>query len=73
VLELSGDIDALPPDRAAVERRFPLVTTSADAVSFAVIENTKCTHVLGFDAVFSAAGFEVWTPASVATVALRRQ
>jgi predicted nucleic acid-binding protein len=29
-------------------------------VSFAVIEATKCTHVLGFDRDFAAAGFELW-------------
>jgi predicted nucleic acid-binding protein len=34
--------------------------TYTDAVSFAVIEATKCTHVLGFDEDFAVAGFELW-------------
>lgn len=38
--------------------------TYTDAVSFAAIEATKCTHVLGFDEDFAAAGFELWTPRS---------
>jgi predicted nucleic acid-binding protein len=38
-----------------------LVTvTYADAVSFAVMRTTRCTHVLGFDADFEAAGFPSW-------------
>ena len=40
--------------------------TYTDAVSFAVMEATKCSHVLGFDADFEAAGFELWTPTRAA-------
>jgi predicted nucleic acid-binding protein len=42
------------------ERLAPRLVTYTGAVSFAVIEATKCTHVLGFDDDFSAAGFELW-------------
>jgi predicted nucleic acid-binding protein len=48
--------------RRWLERLAPQPVTYTDAVSFAVIESTKCTNVLGFDADFSAAGFELWTP-----------
>ena len=34
--------------------------TYTDAVSFAVMEATGCTHVLGFDQDFVAAGFLFW-------------
>jgi predicted nucleic acid-binding protein len=46
--------------RKWLERLAPRPVTYADAVSFAVIEATKCTHVLGFDEDFAAAGFELW-------------
>lgn len=46
--------------RRWLERLAPRPVTYTDAVSFAVIETTKCTHVLSFDADFSAAGFELW-------------
>jgi predicted nucleic acid-binding protein len=41
-------------------RRLPRPVTYTDAVSFAVIVASKCTHVLGFDEDFGAAGFELW-------------
>jgi predicted nucleic acid-binding protein len=47
--------------RRWLERLSPLPITYTDAVSFAVIEATKCTHVLGFDRDFAAAGFDLWT------------
>jgi predicted nucleic acid-binding protein len=46
--------------RRWLERLAALPVTYTDAVSFAVIEATKCTHVLGFDHDFAAAGFELW-------------
>jgi predicted nucleic acid-binding protein len=41
-------------------QRLPRPVTYTDAVSFAVIEASGCTHVLGFDDDFVAAGFELW-------------
>jgi predicted nucleic acid-binding protein len=41
-------------------RRLPRPVTYTDAVSFAVMTALKCTHVLGFDEDFAAAGFELW-------------
>jgi predicted nucleic acid-binding protein len=46
--------------RRWLERLAPRPVTYTDAVSFAVMEATKCTQVLGFDQDFAAAGFEVW-------------
>jgi predicted nucleic acid-binding protein len=46
--------------RRWLERFAPRPVTYTDAVSFAVIKVTKCTHVLGFDQDFAAAGFELW-------------
>jgi predicted nucleic acid-binding protein len=46
--------------REWLQRLAPRPITYTDAVSFAVIEATKCTHVLGFDEDFVAAGFELW-------------
>ena len=49
--------------RAAREwlaRLAPRPITYADAISFSVMDATKCTHVLGFDEDFAAAGFELW-------------
>jgi predicted nucleic acid-binding protein len=43
-----------------LERLAPRPVTYTDAVSFAVMEATKCTHVLGFDQDFAAAGFDLW-------------
>jgi predicted nucleic acid-binding protein len=43
-----------------LRRLGPRPVTYTDAVSFAVIEATKCTHVLGFDEDFAVAGFELW-------------
>jgi predicted nucleic acid-binding protein len=43
-----------------LERLAPRPVTYTDAVSFAVMKATKCTHVLGFDEDFVAAGFELW-------------
>ena len=42
-----------------LERLAPRRVTYTDAVSFAVMEATSCTHVLGFDGVFGAAGFSL--------------
>jgi predicted nucleic acid-binding protein len=41
-------------------RRLSRPVTYTDAVSFAVIAARGCTHVLGFDEDFAAAGFELW-------------
>lgn len=46
--------------RRWIERLVPRPISYADAVSFAVIEQTACSHVLGFDEDFAAAGFELW-------------
>jgi predicted nucleic acid-binding protein len=46
--------------RKWLDRLSPLPVTYADAVGFAVIEATSCSHVLGFDGDFAAAGFELW-------------
>jgi predicted nucleic acid-binding protein len=35
-------------------------TTYTDAVSFSVMNASACTHVLGFDGNFAAAGFPLW-------------
>jgi predicted nucleic acid-binding protein len=43
-----------------LERLAPRPVTYTDAVSFAVMRVTKCTHVLGFDEDFTVAGFELW-------------
>lgn len=34
--------------------------TYTDAVSFVVMKASACSHVLGFDADFTAAGFSLW-------------
>jgi predicted nucleic acid-binding protein len=46
--------------RRWLERLAPRPVTYTDAVSFAVMEATECTHVLGFDEDFEAAGFDLW-------------
>jgi len=46
--------------RRWIERLAPRPVTYTDAVSFAVMEATRCGHVLGFDQDFAAAGFELW-------------
>ena len=46
--------------REWIERLAPRPITYTDAVSFAVVRATKCTHVLSFDGDFAAAGFELW-------------
>lgn len=46
--------------RRWLARLTPRPVTYADAVSFAVMEVTGCSHVLGFDADFEAAGFVRW-------------
>jgi predicted nucleic acid-binding protein len=48
--------------RRWLERLAPRPVTYADAVSFAVMEAGRCTHVLGFDQDFAAAGFTLWQP-----------
>lgn len=55
---------ATPEDHAAARRWLtrlaPRPITYTDAVSFAVMEATRCDHVLGFDDDFAAAGFTLW-------------
>ena len=46
--------------RTWLERLAPRPITYADAVSFAVMEASRCHHVLGFDQDFAAAGFMLW-------------
>lgn len=46
--------------RRWLERLAPRPVTYTDAVSFAVMSAARCKHVLGFDADFVAAGFELW-------------
>ncbi|HUF72603.1 MAG TPA: PIN domain-containing protein [Gammaproteobacteria bacterium] len=46
--------------RRWLERLAPKPITYTDAVSFAVMQRAACTHVLGFDDDFVAAGFERW-------------
>jgi predicted nucleic acid-binding protein len=46
--------------RRWLERMAPRPITYTDAVSFAVMEGTRCGHVLGFDQDFAAAGFTLW-------------
>jgi uncharacterized protein len=43
-----------------LKRLAPRPVTYTDAVSFSVMEAMECTHVLGFDEDFAAAGFELW-------------
>jgi predicted nucleic acid-binding protein len=46
--------------RRWLERLAPRPITYTDAVSFAVMEQSRCRHVLGFDHDFVAAGFTLW-------------
>jgi predicted nucleic acid-binding protein len=46
--------------RRWLERLAPRPVTYTDAVSFAVMERSRCEHVLGFDQDFGAAGFTLW-------------
>jgi len=46
--------------RRWLERLTPRPITYTDAVSFAVMEASRCGHVLGFDHDFAAAGFTLW-------------
>ena len=46
--------------RRWLERLSPRPVTYTDAVSFAVMEASRCRHVLGFDQDFAAAGFTLW-------------
>jgi predicted nucleic acid-binding protein len=46
--------------RRWLERLTPRPVTYTDAVSFAVMEENGCGHVLGFDQDFAAAGFTLW-------------
>lgn len=66
-IDASPSVDvhfATADDHAAarrwLERLAPRPITYADAVSFAVVEGSRCTHVLGFDHDFTAAGFALW-------------
>jgi predicted nucleic acid-binding protein len=49
--------------RLWIERLAPRPITYTDAVSFAVMQAGRCTHVLGFDQDFAAAGFTLWSGA----------
>ena len=55
---------ATAEDHAAARRLptrlAPQPITYTDAVSFAVMETSRCSHVLGFDHDFAAAGFTLW-------------
>lgn len=46
--------------RRWLERLAPRPITYTDAVSFAVMEATRCGHVIGFDHDFAAAGYALW-------------
>jgi predicted nucleic acid-binding protein len=46
--------------RAWLERLAPHAVTYTDATSFAVMERSGISHVLGFDEDFAVAGFELW-------------
>ena len=46
--------------RRWLERLAPRPITYTDAVSFAVMEATRCRHVLGFDQDFVVAGYSLW-------------
>jgi len=46
--------------RRWLERLAPRPTTYTDAVSFAVMAATACSHALSFDEDFAVAGFELW-------------
>jgi predicted nucleic acid-binding protein len=46
--------------RQWLERLAPRSITYTDAVSFAVMEATRCRQVLGFDQDFVAAGYSLW-------------
>ncbi len=46
--------------RGWLDRLAPRAVTYTDAVSFAVVKATLCSHVLGFDGGFVAAGFSLW-------------
>ncbi len=48
--------------RRWLERLAPRPVTYADAVSFALMEQLGCRHVLAFDQDFAVAGFERWCP-----------
>jgi predicted nucleic acid-binding protein len=46
--------------RRWIERLLPRPITYTDAVSFAVMQASRCRDVLGFDQDFAAAGFALW-------------
>src|SRR5262249_54568739 len=46
--------------RRWLARLAPRPITYTDAVSFAVMEQSRCRHVLGFDHDFVIAGFTLW-------------
>jgi uncharacterized protein len=46
--------------RRWLERLAPRPVTYTDAISFAVMGVKRCSHVLGFDQDFAAAGFTIW-------------
>jgi len=48
--------------RRWIERLSDQVISYTDAVSFAVIEATRCTAAMSFDRDFVTAGFRLWQP-----------
>jgi predicted nucleic acid-binding protein len=55
-----ADVEDHRAARRWLERLAPRPITYTDAVSFAVMEATRCRHVLGFDEDFVAAGYSLW-------------
>lgn len=51
--------------RRWLERLSPRPISYTDGVSFAIMDRTRCRHVLGFDEDFAAAGFAIWTGTSL--------
>jgi predicted nucleic acid-binding protein len=54
------DSDDHAAGRRWLERLAPRPVTYTDGVSFAVMERSRCRHVLGFDQDFAVAGFTLW-------------
>jgi len=67
LIEASPSVTVLFPNAAHhaaarqwLERLAPRPVTYTDAMSFAVMAENGCGHVLGFDEDFAAAGFTLW-------------
>lgn len=58
-IEFAGAADHVAA-RRWLERLAPRALTYADAVSFSVMERTRCAHALAFDDDFNVAGFRRW-------------